>query len=611
MCGIVGYVGPQTAVPVIMDGLKRLEYRGYDSAGIATLENGEIRVCRRAGKLRQLEESLRTETFSGTMGLGHTRWATHGQPNETNAHPHRDSTGQVVVVHNGIIENHRELRMRLTDRGSNFVSDTDTEVIAQLIAMHLEDTQELYEAVRRSTKELHGAYAISAMWAGDANTLVAARVASPLVVGIAEGAAFAASDVPALLPYTRQVIVIEDGEIAQLTRDGVVVTDGAGKRLHKQVEEIPWSPVLAEKSGYNHFMQKEIFEQPRAVADTVMGRYSEDNGELYLDNLEAVTPRLQDIDRILLLACGTSWHAALIGKYYFEELVGIPAEVDYGSEFHYRSLVLDEKCLVISLSQSGETFDTLAAMRAAQNLSAPAIAICNVPGSTLSREADGVLFTHAGPEIGVASTKTFTSIIAALYMLALQIGRIRNVLDTPRLAKLMGDLVRIPQSMEAVLQLDSQIKQLAGEFAMVSDFLFLGRGINYPIALEGALKLKEISYIHAEGYPAGEMKHGPIALITDAMPIVALAPAGRVYEKMMSNIEEAKTREGKVIAFGDAGDGLLEERADHFVGLPVTTELLSPILMAIPMQLFAYYVAVQRGCDVDQPRNLAKSVTVE
>lgn len=612
MCGIIAYVGPRAVVPVLLDGLKRLEYRGYDSAGIAALEGGEIRVHRRAGKLRELEESLRTETFEGTIGLGHTRWATHGRPNEVNAHPQRDSSGQVVVVHNGIVENYRELRQRLTGLGFEFASETDTEVISQLIAWHLRDTPDLHEAVRSSLKELQGAYAIAVMWAGDADTLVAARVASPLVVGVGDDEVFVASDVPALLPYTRRIIVIEDGEIVRLTRGGVVVvTDGEGELLEKTVEEISWSPVLAEKGGYSHFMQKEIFEQPRALADTIRGRYSEESGKLYLDNLETVEPNLKDIERVVLLACGTSWHAALVGKYYVEELVGIPAEVDYGSEFHYRQPVLDEKCLVVALSQSGETFDTLAAMRVAQKQGAPVVAICNVPGSTLSREAEGVLFTHAGPEIGVASTKTFTAIIAALYMLAIQIGRVRGVIQAQRATALMQDLIRIPQRIEQVLKLDGQIQELAREYARVSDFLFLGRGINYPIALEGALKLKEISYIHAEGYPAGEMKHGPIALITDEMPIVALAPAGRVYEKMISNIEEAKAREGRIIAFGYEGDAVLEELADRFVGLPATTELLSPILMAVPMQLFAYYIAVRLGCDVDQPRNLAKSVTVE
>ncbi len=612
MCGIIAYVGPRAVVPVLLDGLKRLEYRGYDSAGIAALESGEIRVHRRAGKLRELEESLRTETFEGTIGLGHTRWATHGRPNEVNAHPQRDSSGEVVVVHNGIVENYRELRQRLTGLGFEFVSETDTEVISQLIAWHLRDTQDLHEAVRSSLKELQGAYAIAVMWAGDADTLVAARVASPLVVGVGDDEVFVASDVPALLPYTRRIIVIEDGEIVRLTRGGVVVvTDGESQLLEKTVEKISWSPVLAEKGGYSHFMQKEIFEQPRALADTIRGRYSEESGKLYLDNLGTVEPNLKDIERVLLLACGTSWHAALVGKYYVEELVGIPAEVDYGSEFHYRQPVLDEKCLVIALSQSGETFDTLAAMRVAQNQGTPVVAICNVPGSTLSREAEGILFTHAGPEIGVASTKTFTAIIAALYMLAIQIGRVRGTIQAQRATELMQDLIRIPQRIEQVLKLDGRIQDLAREYARVSDFLFLGRGINYPIALEGALKMKEVSYIHAEGYPAGEMKHGPIALITDEMPVVALAPAGRVYEKMSSNIEEAKAREGRVIAFGHEGDAVLEELADRFVGLPATTELLTPILMAVPMQLFAYYIAVRRGCDVDQPRNLAKSVTVE
>ena len=612
MCGIVAYVGPRTAVPVLMDGLKRLEYRGYDSAGIAALEGGEIRVHRRAGKLRELEESLRTETFIGTIGLGHTRWATHGRPNEVNAHPQGDFSGQVVVVHNGIVENHRELRRRLLDLGFQFASETDTEVIPQLIALHLRDAQDLHEAVRRSLRELQGAFAIAVMWAGDADTLVAARVASPLVVGIGEDEAFAASDVPALLPYTRRVMVIEDGEIVRLTRGGaVVVTNGDGELISKTVDEISWSPALAEKGGFSHFMQKEIFEQPRALADTIRGRYSEKSGRLYLDDLEAVEPNLRTVERVLLLGCGTSWHAALIGKYYVEELVGIPAEVDYGSEFRNRKPVLDERCLVIALSQSGETFDTLAATRAAQKRGAPVVAICNVPGSTLSREAEAVLFTHAGPEIGVASTKTFTAIIAALYMLAIQIGRIRGLIQAAQATDLMQELVRIPRLIEAVLRLDGEIQELAREHASVSDFLFLGRGINYPIALEGALKLKEISYIHAEGYPAGEMKHGPIALITDEMLVVALAPAGSVYEKMMSNIEEAKARDGQVIAFGYEDDAVLEERADRFVGLPATTELLSPILLAVPMQLFAYHMAVRRGCDVDQPRNLAKSVTVE
>ena len=611
MCGIIGYVGERTAAAVLMEGLKRLEYRGYDSAGIATLEDGEISLRRRAGKLRELEDSLRGEVFAGTIGLGHTRWATHGRPSEINAHPQRDSSGEVMVVHNGIVENHRELRGKLIELGFEFVSETDTEVISQLIALHLRDAKNLHEAVRRSLKELAGAYAIAVMWARDPDGLVAARVASPLVLGIGDGEYFAASDVPALLPYTRRIIVIEDGEIARLSRSGVVVTDGEGRELKKTVDEISWSPVLAEKGGYNHFMQKEIFEQPRALADTISGRYSEKSGKLYLDNLVDLESQLGGIERVLLLACGTSWHAALVGKYYLEELVGIPTEVDYGSEFHYRRPVLDEKCLVVALSQSGETFDTLAAMRAARERGAPVVAICNVPGSTLSREAEGVLFTHAGPEIGVASTKTFTAILAALYMLAIQLGRVREQLEPARATELMRDLLRLPQQIERALRLDGEIKALGREFAPASDFLFLGRGINYPIALEGALKLKEISYIHAEGYPAGEMKHGPIALITEEMPVVVLAPAGRVYEKLVSNIEEARAREGRLIVFGDEGDTELAERAEHFVGLPRTTELLSPILMAVPMQLFAYHIAVRRGCDVDQPRNLAKSVTVE
>ncbi len=611
MCGIVGYVGSRTAVPVLMDGLKRLEYRGYDSAGIATLEDGQIRVHRRAGKLRELEDSLRGQEFGGTIGLGHTRWATHGRPNEINAHPQRDSSGQVVVVHNGIVENYREIRDRLLGLGFEFRSETDTEVISQLIALHLREADDLHEAVRRSLRELSGAYAIAVMWAGDPDAIVAARVASPLVLGIGDDEFFAASDVPALLPYTRRVIVIEDGEIARLARTGILVTDTDGNELAKAFDEIPWSPALAEKGGYNHFMQKEIFEQPRALADTISGRYSEKSGLLYLDNLVDLEPRLGGIQRVLLLACGTSWHAALIGKYYFEELVGIPTEVDYGSEFHYRKPVLDQSCLVVALSQSGETFDTLAAMRAARELGTPVVAICNVSGSTLSREADGVLFTHAGPEIGVASTKTFTAIIAALYMVVIQLGRIRDRLDTDRATGLMQQLARLPERIELALRLDDQIRDLAHHYADVSDFLFLGRGLNYPVALEGALKLKEISYIHAEGYPAGEMKHGPIALITAAMPVVALAPAGPVYNKMIGNIEEARAREGQLIAFGYAGDKLLPELADHFIGLPPTTDLLSPILMSVPMQLFAYHIAVRRGCDVDQPRNLAKSVTVE
>ncbi len=611
MCGIVGYVGGRKVVPVLMDGLKRLEYRGYDSAGLAFLEEGELRVFRSVGKIKDLENALWGKELGGSIGLGHTRWATHGRPTEENAHPHRDCTGEVIVIHNGIIENYRTLKEKLFQEGHRFRSETDTEVIAHLVERHLEESSDLEVAVRRALLDVRGAYAIGVLWKRDPDRLVAARCASPLVIGLGEGEFFMASDIPAILPYTRKVFFLDDGEVAVLSREGVSVTTLEGEPVSKKVEQILWSPIQAEKGGYRHFMLKEIYEQPRAIRDTIRGRFSEEAGEVYLEGLEPLEELLPEVERIFLVACGTSWHAALVGRFLFEELARVPAEVDYSSEFRYRDPILNGRTLVVVISQSGETLDTLAALREAKQKGAKVAAICNVVGSSISRESDGVLYTHAGPEIGVASTKTFTAQLVALYLMALHLGRVKGRIDRERAGELLPELVRIPQQVEAVLKLDPELERLAHLFATRTDFLYLGRGINYPIALEGALKLKEISYIHAEGYPAGEMKHGPIALITEEMPVVALAPQDKVYEKMLGNIEEVKTRDGIVIAFGSEGDRALASKVDHFLPIPRTSPLLTPILLAVPLQLLAYHIAVRKGCDVDQPRNLAKSVTVE
>ncbi len=611
MCGIVGYVGPKRAVPILLEGLKRLEYRGYDSAGLAFLQDGRMAIHRSVGKIKELENALWGKDLLGHLGVGHTRWATHGRPTEENAHPHTDCSGDLVVVHNGIIENYPALKEKLLAEGHRFKSETDTEVIAHLIEKHLKEEPDLEGAVRKALSDVVGAYAIAVLWAGAPDRVVGARCSSPLVVGLGEGEYFLASDIPALLNHTRNVLFLEDEEVAVLTREGVTITTLQGDPVSRPVERVLWSPILAEKGGYKHFMLKEIYEQPRAVRDTIRGRFSEEAGQVYLEEVGAVDRALDRIAKVVFLACGTSWHAALVGKFLVEELVRLPVEVDYSSEFRYRDPVVDDRTLVVPISQSGETLDTLAALRDARRRGCPSLAICNVVGSSITRESEAVLYTHAGPEIGVASTKAFTCQLAALYLLALYLGRRLGRLDAGRSRELLADLVRLPQLMEGVLRHDAELEALSHTLYAKADFLYLGRGINYPVALEGALKLKEISYIHAEGYPGGEMKHGPIALITEEMPVVVLAPRDRVYEKMLGNIQEVKARDGLVIAFGTEGDGELAAKVDHCFTVPRTSHLLTPVLLTLPLQLLAYHIAVRKGCDVDQPRNLAKSVTVE
>jgi len=609
MCGIVGYVGKQKVVPILVDGLKRLEYRGYDSAGLALLQDGEMVIYRSVGKIKELENLLWGKDPSGHIGVGHTRWATHGRPTEENAHPHTDCSGSLVVVHNGIIENYLPLKEKLRQEGHHFKSDTDTEVIAHLIEKYLEG--DLEAAVRLALQEVVGAYAIGVLWKGDPQRIVGARCGSPLVVGLGEGEFFLASDIPAILNHTRNVLFLDEEEIAVLSPEGVHVTNLQGEPVAKEVQKVLWSPILAEKGGYKHFMLKEIYEQPRAVRDTIRGRFSEETGRIYLEGMEALEEDLRRARRIYIVACGTSWHAALVGKFMLEECSRIPVEVDYGSEFRYRDLLLGEEALVLVISQSGETMDTLAALRESKRRGSKVLSICNVVGSSISRESHAVIYTHAGPEIGVASTKAFTSQLAALYLFSLYLGQLRGQISPDKARAMLQDLVQAPQLLEQVLRQDEELDRLSHLFYTKGDFLYLGRGINYPLALEGALKLKEISYIHAEGYPAGEMKHGPIALIDEDMPVVVLAPKDRFYEKILGNIQEVKARDGIVIAFASEDDEEIADRVDHIFTIPKTSYLLTPLLLAIPMQLLAYYIAVRRGCDVDQPRNLAKSVTVE
>jgi glucosamine--fructose-6-phosphate aminotransferase (isomerizing) len=614
MCGIVGYVGPQDAVAVIVEGLRRLEYRGYDSAGIAVVQGGRLTRRRAAGKLKKLEDALALEPLSGHIGCGHTRWATHGRPSEENAHPHQDGAGRVVVVHNGIIENYLELKQRLQAQGVTFVTQTDTEVIAHLVASHLESAGSLEAAVLRTLPELRGIYALVLMHRDEPTVLVAARQGPPMVVGLGQGENFLASDVPALLPYTRDFLFLDDGELVVVTPERVRLLGPDGRERPRAPQRIAWDPVQAEKGGYRHFMLKEIHEQPRAVRDTLLGRISLDEGEVILGELDSVGAALERVTRVVLLACGTSWHAALVGKFWIEQLAGLPTDVDYGSEYRYRSPVLGPELLAVAISQSGETADTLAAFREAKRGGALPLAICNVQGSMLTREAQGTLLTHAGPEIGVASTKAFTAQLVTLALLALYLGRRRGRLTPEACRALLANLARLPQLMEQALRLDARLEPLAKSLLRASDFLYLGRGLNYPIALEGALKLKEISYLHAEGYPAGEMKHGPIALIDENLWIVALCLRGRLFEKMLSNVQEVKARGGRVIAIVTEGESSLAgvlEPGDTALGLPDCDELWSPLLSVLPLQLLAYHVAVRAGRDVDQPRNLAKSVTVE
>ena len=618
MCGIVGYIGPKKVVPLILDGLRKLEYRGYDSAGIAVVsQNGKLEIRRAAGKLRNLEESVRSTPLEGLYGVGHTRWATHGRPTEENAHPHRDCTGDIVVVHNGIIENYLELKSELAQEGHKFQTETDTEVIAHLIEKFSKDTP-LEEAVLKTVKVIGGAYALVAVSAHDPNKIVAARMGPPIVLGLGDGEFFVASDIPALLEHTRRVFFLGDGEMAVLTPQGIRLMDFESREIKRSPQQISWDPLMAEKGGFKHFMQKEIFEQPRAARDTLLGRISQVTGKVFLDQMDITEEQFRDFHDVKVVACGTSWHAGLAGKFMIEKLAQLPVEVDYGSEFRYRDPILDERTLVIAISQSGETADTLAAEREARQKGARLLAICNVVGSMLTREANGTIYTHAGPEIGVASTKAFTGQLTALLLTALHLGQMRGALTPAGSLDLMRELTRLPHKIESILQHDAEIEELARRFFRTSDFLYLGRGIHYPIALEGALKLKEISYIHAEGYPAGEMKHGPNALIDENLPVVVIAtrdesdPSSMTrYEKTISNMQEVKARDGIVIAIVTQGDRLAREVANYIVEIPPALDLTAPILEIVPLQLLAYHIAVRRGCDVDQPRNLAKSVTVE
>ncbi len=608
MCGIVGYIGEKNAVPILLEGLRKLEYRGYDSAGIAFLMGGNLGVRRSAGKLKNLESSIEAEISSG-VGIGHTRWATHGRPCEANAHPHR--CGRVAVVHNGIIENYAELKAELSKRGHRFSSETDTEVIAHLIDERLSNGLDLESAVRQSLGDLKGAYAISVVAEGRPDVLVAARAGCPLVIGLGAGEFFVASDLPPILGYTKETIFLDDYEMAILCREGVKVTDLYGKSREKEVCRVQWSPAMAEKGGYKHFMLKEIYEQPQSIRDTSLCRISPSGGVVFED-FSVPESVLRGARKAALIACGTSWHSCLIAKLWLEELARLPVEVDIASEFRYRNPIVGPDTLFVAVTQSGETADTLAAMREAKKLGAKAVTICNVVGSTAAREADGVIYTHAGPEIGVASTKAFTAQLTALFLLAVRIGTLRGIVDNEMAAFLLGELSAMPGKVEQTLSImDEEMGRLARIFYKARDFLYLGRGYNYPVALEGALKLKEISYIHAEGYAAGEMKHGPIALIDEKMPVVVLAPSDDVFEKVASNIEEVRSRGGQVIAFTTDTDRRLEGKADYLYRVPDTVPCLTPILMAVPLQLLAYRIALLRGSDVDQPRNLAKSVTVE
>jgi glucosamine--fructose-6-phosphate aminotransferase (isomerizing) len=616
MCGIVGYVGNKRVVPVILDGLKRLEYRGYDSAGIAVVDNGHLEIRRTSGKLRNLEEAVRLNPLDGSYGIGHTRWATHGRPTEENAHPHRDCTGNIVVVHNGIIENYLTIKNALIAEGHKFVTETDTEVIAHLIEKH--SNGNLESAVLKTVREIKGLFALAVLSAKDPNKIIAVRNGPPVIIGLGNDEFFVASDIPAVLSHTRDIIFLADGDIAVITEHGVSLMDFSGASVEHPIQHITWDPIMAEKGGFKHFMLKEIYEQPRAVRDTMLGRLSLDTGKIFLDQMTITEEEFRHLTNIRLVACGTSWHAALAGKFMLERLARIPVEVDYSSEFRYRDPIIAPNTLTMVVTQSGETADTIAAQREARQRGSKSLAICNVVGSMIARESDGTIYTHAGPEIGVASTKAFTAQLTALYLFAVYLGQIRKQLTEETSKKLVQSLTEIPSKIERILQQDETIEELSKHFFRSTDFLFLGRGIHYPVALEGALKLKEISYIHAEGYPAGEMKHGPNALIDENLPVVILAATDVsdaesliLREKTMSNVKEVKARDGIVIALGNEGDKEFSDAADYFLDIPETNVHLSPILEVVPLQLLAYHIAVRRGCDVDQPRNLAKSVTVE
>jgi glucosamine--fructose-6-phosphate aminotransferase (isomerizing) len=599
MCGIVGYVGREhRAMDVLMDGLRRLEYRGYDSAGVAIFDDGEIEVRRALGKLHVLEEALRDRPLPGRAGIGHTRWATHGKPSERNAHPH--SAGSVAIVHNGIIENYRELHAELEAAGRHMTSETDTELIAHLIDMRVERGADLLAAVREACARLQGSYAFGALCESEPERIVAAKNGgSPIILGLGEKQAFLASDIPAILPYTRQMLFLEDGEFAVLSEEGVELQDADGARIDRAPRPIQWDPVAAEKGGYDRFMQKEIFEQPRAIVDTIGTRVSETEGDVDLNGIDLSPRATAGLERLCLVACGTAYYSCMVGKYLYEQIAGLPVEVDLASEFRYREPIL------------GETADTLAALRQAKAAGARVVSICNVRDATIARESDDVLYTQAGPEIGVASTKAFTTQLVAHYLLALKLGLSRGRVSADAAREHIGRLLRLPRMIEQVLELDDEIRAIAQKFFHATNFLFLGRGIMYPIALEGALKLKEISYIHAEGYAAGEMKHGPIALIDEDMPVVVIANRSAVYDKVVSNLEQVRTRDGQVIAVASEGDTEIASKANEVIHIPDLGEFLTPILAVVPLQLLAYHVAVLKGTDVDQPRNLAKSVTVE
>ena len=608
MCGIVGYVGKEKAVPLLLEGLKRLEYRGYDSAGIAVLEDEGLIYEKCAGKISALESLLQEKKFNSTTGIAHTRWATHGEPTDLNAHPHLDCKGKIAVVHNGIIENYRSLRELLNRKGHKFTSDTDTEILAHLIEEYYDG--DLMEATQAALSQVEGTYGIAVLCKDSPHQIVAARHGSPLVIGTGKGENFVASDVAAILRHTKKVVYLEDKEVALIDPENFHISTVDKTEVTPQIEEISWTLDQIEKGGFPHFMLKEIFEQPTTLRNAIRGRLNYEEGTARLNGLNLQYEELHLIDRIILSACGTAWHAALVGEYMIEDAARIPVEVEYASEFRYRSPIVNQGTILFVISQSGETTDTQAALREAKRKGATALGICNVVGSTIARETDGGVYIHAGPEIGVASTKAFTSQMMVLSLVSLLLGRMR-AMSLERGRKIIDAMYKIPDQVEQILKKDADIKAIAEKYYRKNNFLYLGRGFNFPVALEGALKLKEISYIHAEGYPAAEMKHGPIALIDDNMPVVVIALRDKVHDKVLSNIAEIKARKGKIIAVATEGDEEIADKVDHVIPIPHTLELLTPILSVIPLQLLAYHVAVMRGCNVDQPRNLAKSVTVE
>lgn len=609
MCGIIGYIGSKKVLPVLIDGLKKLEYRGYDSAGIVTVDRSRVRLCRVKGKISALEQKVNQESLDGSYGLGHTRWATHGRPSEENAHPHQDCSGSFVVVHNGIIENYLSLKKQLIQEGHTFQTETDTEIISHLVEKYFKENLE--EAVQKTIQSLEGAFTFAALSPRDPGKIVVAKMGPPAVVGLSEGECFISSDINPLLSHTRKIVFLEDGEMAVVSEGGARFFDFEGKGVQKKAEHLSWTPLMIEKRGFKHFMLKEIFEQPQVVRETISGRISLETGRVCLDEMGLSSQSLKGISRVVILACGTSYHAGLVGKYFIETLSGIPADIEYASEYRYRDTILDKNSLVLVISQSGETADTLAALREIKKQKSLSLAITNVPNSSIAREAEGMLLTHAGPEIGVAATKTFSAQLAALALTALHLAQLKGNLDEESLLTYFQQIQRIPHLMESILGKARYIQELAQAYHSHSHFLYLGRWVNFPVALEGALKLKEISYIHAEGYPGGEMKHGPIALIDEKMPSMVIVPKDRVYEKMMSNISEIQTRVGGVLAVAFEDDKEIPSKVDEVIPVPAVHPLFTPFLTTLPLQLFAYYIAAIRGVDIDQPRNLAKSVTVE